>query len=221
MVGLCGTYGSKEPSLDPMADRLDRRRGLTVSSTRDRLHAAGATHHPTPQSVAVEGVDATVLVTGEVYSRERTGGYDRRPAGVSTSNYCARAYAEDGIEALTQLNGEFVCLVVDEDGRRPSRASSSSRPPRSRRSSPRGARCRASATGSRPIGPRATPSRRSSTCSSTDSRRPSTIGSARTAATGCCSLAGATRGSFWRRPSWPTHTRSMTDPPTSRRQRGS
>lgn len=116
MVGLCGTFGSNGSTIGPMADRLDRRTATHRFEYEGALLvAAGVTHHPTPQPVAVEGEDASILVSGEVYSRERAEGYERRPAGTSTCTYCARAFAEGGIEALTQLNGEFVCLVVEEE----------------------------------------------------------------------------------------------------------
>lgn len=118
MVGLCGTYGSDRPPIDPIADRLDRRAAIhRFEYEDDFIEAAGASHHPTPQPVAVKGANASILVSGEVYSRERDEGYERRPPATSTSAYCARAYAENGIEALTELNGEFVCLVVEDRGR--------------------------------------------------------------------------------------------------------
>ncbi|MFC7008119.1 asparagine synthetase B family protein [Halalkalicoccus salilacus] len=79
----------------------------------DLLSALVVTHRPTLRPVVGPERDVSVLVYGEVYSRERDEGYERRPTGTSTSVYCGRAFAEDGIEALTQLNGEFVCIVVD------------------------------------------------------------------------------------------------------------
>lgn len=114
MVGLYGTCGVNRPSVERMTDGHGR------SATTDRfeydddlLSALVVTHRPTLRPVVSPERDVSVLVYGEVYSRERDEGYERRPTGTSMSAYCGRAFAEDGIEALTQLNGEFVCIVVD------------------------------------------------------------------------------------------------------------
>lgn len=113
MVGLYGTCGVNRPSVERMAGGIDRSVPADRFEYDDLLSAFVVTHRPTSRPVAVPERNASVLVYGEVYSRERDEGYERRPAGTSTNAYCGRAFAEDGIEALTQLNGEFVCLVVD------------------------------------------------------------------------------------------------------------
>lgn len=117
MVGLYGTCGVNRPSVERMAGGVDRSAPANRFEYDDLLSAFVVTHRPTPRSVAIPERNASVLVYGEVYSRERDGGYERRPAGASTSVYCGRAFAKGGIEALTQLNGEFICIVVDHADR--------------------------------------------------------------------------------------------------------
>ncbi|ELY61449.1 asparagine synthase [Natronococcus amylolyticus DSM 10524] len=82
------------------------------------LTCLAATHRQTPQPVRVPERDATLLVSGTVYSRLGDGSRRRRPAGVSTPEFCAREYAADGLEALTELNGEFVAVVLEHADRR-------------------------------------------------------------------------------------------------------
>lgn len=118
MVGLCGSCGSEHLDLKPLVagvsgERADNRFEYGTGTVQGRV----TTHHPSEQPVvSSEGV--SLAVWGAVYSREHGGRYERRPAGVSTAEFCMRAYETDGIEALTEMNGEFVCLVEDRGGER-------------------------------------------------------------------------------------------------------
>lgn len=113
MVGLHGTCGVNRPSAERMTADLDRSTTTDRFEYDDLLSTLVVTRRPTPRPIANPKRGVSVLVYGEVYSRERDEGYERRPTDTSTNAYCGRAFAEDGIEALTQLNGEFVCVVVD------------------------------------------------------------------------------------------------------------
>lgn len=119
MVGLCGSCGSRRRAIEPIAASISRFEGNEHAAFGEgNLRGRVITHGANGSPADVPGEETSISVWGEVYSRERSTGYERRPAGVSTATFCARAYAEDGIEALTELNGEYVCVVDDRDGGR-------------------------------------------------------------------------------------------------------
>lgn len=112
MVGLCGSYGSRRLDVEPIATSLSR------SDADERfeygeggLRGQVIAHHEEGRPTTVPGEEASLAVWGSVYSRERPWGYERRPTGIPMAEFCAQVYAEGGIEALTELNGEFVCVV--------------------------------------------------------------------------------------------------------------
>jgi asparagine synthase (glutamine-hydrolysing) len=115
MVGICGALGADRPSLDPLPTWVNRD-GVGEESNYDGSTATvfAATHRRSPQPISIPKRDATVLAFGTVYGRLGDSP-ERRPSGVSTPAYCAQAYAADGIDALTELNGEFVAVVIDHD----------------------------------------------------------------------------------------------------------
>jgi asparagine synthase (glutamine-hydrolysing) len=115
MVGVCGALGADRPSLGPLPAWVNRDDvGEEASYDGSTATVFAATHRQSSQPISVPERDATFLAFGTVYGR-LGGSSDRRPAGVSTPEYCARVYADDGIDALTELNGEFVAVVIDHD----------------------------------------------------------------------------------------------------------
>ncbi|WP_394738972.1 asparagine synthase-related protein [Natronococcus roseus] len=119
MVGVCGAFGRERPDIESMAEWIGRGDvGKAGRHDGDGLTCLAATHRQTPQPVRVPERDATLLVSGTVYSRLGDGSQRRRPVGVSTPEFCAREYAADGLEALTELNGEFVAVVLERANRR-------------------------------------------------------------------------------------------------------
>ncbi|TYL38424.1 asparagine synthase [Natronococcus pandeyae] len=118
MVGVCGAFGGNRPGIDPIPAWIDRDgAGERARHDGSALTGFAATHRRSSQPISVPERNATLLVFGSVYSRIQDGSSDRRPTGVSTPAYCAQEYAADGIDALTELNGEFVAVVVDHEGR--------------------------------------------------------------------------------------------------------
>ena len=118
MVGLCGSCGLERLDIEPLTAGVSRRRGDNrFEYGSGTLRGMGATHHPSGQPVVV-GESTSLVVWGTVYSREQGGRYERRPEGVSTAEFCGRAYESDGIDALTEMNGEFVCIIEDRGGER-------------------------------------------------------------------------------------------------------
>ncbi|ADJ14588.1 asparagine synthase-related protein [Halalkalicoccus jeotgali] len=119
MVGLCGSYGSRRLDVEPIAAALSRSEtDERFEYGTGRLRGSVIAHDRAGRPATVPGEGASLVVWGAVYSRERQQGYERRPPEVTTAEFCARAYAEDGIEALAEMNGEFVCLVEHPDGDR-------------------------------------------------------------------------------------------------------
>ncbi|WP_122089538.1 asparagine synthase-related protein [Halalkalicoccus subterraneus] len=119
MVGLCGSYGAQRRDVEPISAALSRSDADEhfEYGTRD-LRGQTIAHSEEGRPATVPGEDTSLVVWGSVYSRERSGGYERRPPGVTVAEFCARAYAEDGVGALTEMNGEFVCVVErPDDGR--------------------------------------------------------------------------------------------------------
>ncbi|WP_232833747.1 asparagine synthase-related protein [Saliphagus sp. LR7] len=116
MVGLCWAYGHDRPPVAPVVDGLGS--GARVSVREPFASVAGRVRRREDDPAAVPGGDTTLHVVGPVYSRERGDGYERRPPGTSTGEFCAEQYAADGLDGLAGLNGEFVCLVVDRERRR-------------------------------------------------------------------------------------------------------
>ncbi|AGB38091.1 asparagine synthase-related protein [Natronococcus occultus] len=118
MVGVCGAFGEHRPEIDPLLDWIDRGSVGEIARTDEAgLTCVAATHEPSPQPISVPERGATLVVIGTVYGRRRNGSWERRPIGVSTPAYCARAYAADGLGALTELNGEFVACVLEREER--------------------------------------------------------------------------------------------------------
>lgn len=113
MVGLCWSYGFDRPSVTPIADGLGP--GESIAYDESFSSGTGRVNRPGAKPVSVPGREASLCVVGSVYSRKRPGGYDRRPPGTTVGEFCADAYAADGLEALTELNGEFVCVVIDRE----------------------------------------------------------------------------------------------------------
>ncbi len=119
MVGVCGAFGRERPDIESISEWVGPD-GIGEETRHDGsgLTCLAATHRRTPQPIRVPERDATLLVWGTVYSRLGNGSQRRRPAGVSTPEFCASEYAADGLEALTELNGEFVAVVLERGARR-------------------------------------------------------------------------------------------------------
>ncbi|MFU8867480.1 asparagine synthase-related protein [Natronococcus sp.] len=117
MVGVCGAFGRERPDIGSIAEWIGRD-GVGEEARHDGsgLTCFATTHRRTPQPIPVPERNATLLVSGTVYSRLEDSSRNRRPTGVSTPEFCAREYAADGLEALTELNGEFVAVVLEREG---------------------------------------------------------------------------------------------------------
>jgi asparagine synthase (glutamine-hydrolysing) len=118
MVGGCGRIGAGDP-VDGVAEHLARTGEEVVSDFDDgRLAVTSLTHgHETGETPArTPSGDALVWVWGNVLGEQRAEGYrGRRADDDPAPAYCAARYAEDGLEFVKRLNGDFVGVVYDRD----------------------------------------------------------------------------------------------------------
>ncbi|MFC6940390.1 hypothetical protein ACFQE8_10525 [Salinirubellus sp. GCM10025818] len=119
MVGGCGVIGGGGYPIDDMAETLAWTGEEDESRYEDsslRLH--GFTH-PSRNDQAPGRAperDALVWVWGNVVGYRRNGSYrPRRPEDRPPSTYCARRYADDGLDFVRRLNGDFVGVVYDRE----------------------------------------------------------------------------------------------------------
>lgn len=119
MVGIVGTIG-EVPDLSIDSHLRWSRRERSKSFDGHRLSLRGSFHGDTADVHAVETPDGSVIVwvLGEVYGYDQTatgtGTYVSRPADLGSAPFCARLYAEHGIDFVGGLNGNFLLVVYDD-----------------------------------------------------------------------------------------------------------
>jgi asparagine synthase (glutamine-hydrolysing) len=116
MVGICGVLGHAEHDVDRMADDL-RWTGAEETAAYGDEHVAVRTivHPGAGEGAASPRGDVHVWVWGNVWGFDGPDGYESRHVedGESVAAFCARRYADHGIEFVDGLNGTFAATIYD------------------------------------------------------------------------------------------------------------
>jgi len=115
MAGLCGVVGG-DRRIDEVAAGLEWTGEETTTRFRDEAIAVVASFtrsedasQPTPV-----GEDGLLWVWGSIFGFESAEGYRPRDRTASTvGDYCARLFETHGLDFVSGLNGDFVCLHYD------------------------------------------------------------------------------------------------------------
>jgi asparagine synthase (glutamine-hydrolysing) len=120
MVGLCGVLGDADTLPEEMAEWTTWGAEETTVSHADENVALTLTGHSLltgDQPVAVDEAGDTLLwVWGDVYGHGSGQTYTPRtgpPEG--SARFCADLLAERGLDAVTELNGDFAMVVYDRE----------------------------------------------------------------------------------------------------------
>ncbi|AUV82571.1 asparagine synthase [Salinigranum rubrum] len=120
MTGLCGVLGDPNHRIDSMAEDLrwtGHEETTTYADAEVALHSA--VHPGRDRTQPARTPDGTLVwVSGQVWGCERADGYRPRCQSSETAaEFCAREYAERGIEFVAGLNGTFAGVVYDRNRR--------------------------------------------------------------------------------------------------------
>jgi asparagine synthase (glutamine-hydrolysing) len=118
MAGIGGVVGSQVESVDDVGEYLawqgsERRR--TVDGERAALTTVT---HPQGAGGVCETDAFDVHVWGNVWGRHSPNGYrsrHREYPGLTAAEYCAKRYADRGVNFVGELNGDFAGAIFDEE----------------------------------------------------------------------------------------------------------
>jgi asparagine synthase (glutamine-hydrolysing) len=120
MTGLCGVLGDRNHRIDWMADDLQWT-GHEENTTYDDRDVAlrGVVHPGSDRTQPARTPNGTLVwVLGQVWGCERPDGYRPRQRSSETiTEFCAREYAERGIDFVSGLNGTFAGVIYDRNRR--------------------------------------------------------------------------------------------------------
>lgn len=120
MVGIVGTVGDVEPV--PVDEHLAwSGRETTVDHSDARVSLAGSFHSVDGAGQPAETDDGRTLVwvVGEIYGYDPPPGdgrgYRPRPQTLESAAYCATLYAEQGMDFVEGVNGNYVAIIYDTE----------------------------------------------------------------------------------------------------------
>jgi asparagine synthase (glutamine-hydrolysing) len=117
MTGVCGVVGSSGDDIGWMMDDLRWTGREENSAFIGEEIGVGSVHHDSTEREQPATLDDEVFVwvAGDVWGYDGPGGYRRRRDEPGTiAQFCARLYAEQGIDFVEGLNGTFAAVVYDQ-----------------------------------------------------------------------------------------------------------